>query len=92
MPTLLDKIETKLNIPKETIIEYSAKKFLQDEIRNITIEIFNIATKYGVRSFNELWNKIEKGEITEEECFNDLTRLEYLELRKEEINKILEER
>ena len=91
MKSLLSKVEKKLNVSKEKIIEYGVKKYLSDELRNLNIEILNISNKYGVNSFEELMDKIEKGEITEEECFNDLTRLEYLELKKEQIEALLGE-
>lgn len=91
MASLLDKVEEGLHIPKEKIIEYGVKRFLLDELRNLTIEIRNISIKYGINSFDELWYKIEKSEITEEECFNDLIKLEYLELRKEQITILIKE-
>jgi hypothetical protein len=34
-----------------------------------------------VTSFDELWGKLEKGEVEESACWEDLTRLEFLELR-----------
>jgi hypothetical protein len=36
-----------------------------------------------------LWEKLETGKTTEAECFDDLSKLEYLELEKEEIVKLL---
>lgn len=42
-----------------------------------------------VNSFDELWGKLEAGEITESECLDDLSRPEYLELEKEKVIKLL---
>ena len=57
----------------------------------MSAEILGIHAKYGGRSFDELWGKLEKGEVFESECFDDLTKLEYLELRADKARKILKE-
>ncbi len=91
MQSLLQKVEKELNIPREKIIEEGLKHFLEIEVSNLSIEIRKIGKQYGVDSFNELWGKLKVGEVTEAECFDDLSRLEYLELEKEKIAKLIEE-
>ena len=48
-----------------------------------------LGQKYGVESFDGLWKYLEQGKITESECFDDLTRFEYLEIEKEKVSKLL---
>jgi len=87
----LKKIERELNVPREQLLREGIRGYLEFELRSLSAEILRIHAKYGVKSFNELWVKLEKGEVSESECFDDLTRLEYLELRVEKIRKILQE-
>ncbi len=89
MSSLLQEIEEKLKIPIEKLTEEGVKQFLEIELSNISIEIKKLGQKYGVDSFSGLWKKLEAGKITEAECFDDLSKLEYLELEKEKIVKLL---
>jgi hypothetical protein len=83
-------VEKELNIPKKQLMEKGVKHFLEVELRNLSIEIKKLSGRYGVNSFSELWGKLEAGEITESECFDDLSRLEYLELEREKVVKLLQ--
>lgn len=89
MPDLLERVEKELNIPRKKLIEEGLKHFLEVELSNLTIEISKVGQKYGVNSFDGLWQKLEAGELNEAECFEDLSRLEYLEIEKEKIVKLL---
>lgn len=89
MSNLLQKVEKELNIPREKLIEEGVKRFLEIELSNLSIEIKKLGQKYGVDSFNGLWKKLESGKITEADCFDDLSKLEYLELEKEKVSKLL---
>lgn len=90
MPTLIQMVEKELKIPRKQLVEEGVKHFLEVELKNLSIEIRKLSGRYGVNSFNELWGKLEAGEITESECFDDLSRLEYLELEREKIVKLLQ--
>lgn len=89
MQGLLQRVERELNIPKEEIIQQGIKYFLHTELKNLSIEIKKICKKYGINSFDELWQNLESGKITESECFDDISKLEYLEIEREKISKIL---
>ncbi|RLF22331.1 MAG: hypothetical protein DRN15_06265 [Thermoprotei archaeon] len=85
----LEEVAERLGVPKEVVLREGIRLFLENELRNVRIEIDRIGSKYGVHSSEELWRKIEAGELTESECLNDLMRLEYLEARLEEILRLL---
>lgn len=89
MPSFVQMVENELKIPKERLVEEGVKHFLEIELRNLSIQIKKLAGRYGVESFDELWRKLEAGKIRESECFDDLSSLEYLELEKEKITKLL---
>lgn len=90
MPSLIQMVERELKIPKKRLVEEGIKHFLEIELRNLSIEIKELSGRYGVNSFDELWEKLKAGEITEAECFNDLSRLEHLELEREKVVKLLQ--
>ena len=90
MPSLIQLVEKELKIPKKRLIEEGVKHFLELELKNLSIEIRKLSGRYGVNSFNKLWGKLEAGEITESECFDDLSKLEYLELEREKVVKLLQ--
>jgi len=90
MPSFIQIIEKELNIPKKRLVEEGIKHFLEVELRNLSIEIKKLSGRYGVNSFDELWKKLEAGEITEIDCFDDLSKLEYLELEKEKVVRLLQ--
>jgi len=91
MTVTLEQIEKELNIPKDELIRKGVHRYLEFELRYLKTEISKIHIKYGVHSFNNLWNKIEEGKITESKCFDDLTKLEYLEARAEKVESLLRE-
>ncbi len=90
MPSLIQMVEKELKIPKKRLVKEGVKHFLEVELKNLSIEIRKLSGRYGVNSFDELWEKLAGGEITEAECFDDLIRLEYLELEKEKVIKLLQ--
>ena len=89
MSNFIQTVQKELKIPKDILLEEGVKHFLELELRNISIQIKKLAGRYGVESFDELWQKLERGKITESECFDDLSRLENMELEKEKISKLL---
>jgi hypothetical protein len=89
MQDILQTIEKELKIPKEKLIEEGLMRYLEVELRNVSLEIKKLEQRYGVDSFDGLWEKLEMGKVAESECFDDLTRLEYLETEKEKIGKLL---
>jgi hypothetical protein len=89
MSSLIQIIEKELNIPKAKLVKEGLKHFLAAELRNLSIEIKKRTGRYGVDSFEGLWEKLEAGEVTEAECFDDLTKIEHLELEREKITKLL---
>jgi hypothetical protein len=83
-------VEKELQIPKDRLVEEGVRHFLAVELRTLSIEIKKLSNRYDVNSFDELWKKLEVAEITESECFDDLSRLEYLEIAREKTAKLLQ--
>ena len=82
-------IAKELSIPEDELIKESLKTYLQDKLLEVESEIFKIKKKLDVENIHELNEKAEKGEIYEEEAFEDYFLLDNLEAEREKIEKIL---
>jgi len=91
MTVTVERVERELNIPKDELIKEGIHRYLEFELRSLKAEMSKILGKNRVHSFNELWSKLERGEVSESECFEDLTKLEYLEVRAEKVESLLKE-
>lgn len=91
MGVTVERVEKELNVPRDILLRDGMKRYLEFELRRLEIDADKIRRRYGVKSFDDLWRKLEGGEVSEAECFEDLTRLEYLEVRAEKVMKLLEE-
>ena len=58
-------------------------------MREIKTEIFKIRTKYGVSSVEEFEELYKKGKIEEKDTWQELQRLDHLEFKKDELEKVL---
>jgi len=85
----INDLAEKLNISADEIIRESLKIFLERKLRELKVEIFRIRSKYGISSVEEFEELYKRGEIEEKNTWQDLQRLDHLEFKKEEIEKIL---
>jgi hypothetical protein len=74
------------------LIEKSLKIFLERKVREIKTEIFKITGKYNISSVEELEELYKKGEIEEKDSCQDLQKLDHLEFKRDELEKLLKER
>jgi hypothetical protein len=89
MTVSVEAIAETLGLKKEELIKNGVKAYLKSELRRINAEIIIVYNRYGVTSLNELDEKINKGALSETETFEDFTKLDYLEAKKEKIEQIL---
>ena len=89
MAVSVEAIAETLGLKKEELIKNGVKAYLESELRRINAEIIIVYNRYGVASLNELDKKINKGELSETETFEDFTKLDHLEAKKEKIEQIL---
>jgi hypothetical protein len=78
-----------LGVSEDELVEKSVKAYLENELRRIKAEMNSIFTRYDVRSFLELDEKITSGALNETDSFEDYTRLDYLDSQREKIEKVL---
>lgn len=89
MSETVEAIAETLGLKKEELIKNGVRAYLKSELRRLNAEIIIIHNRYGVKSLEELDKKISKGVLNETETFEDFTKLDYLEDKKEKIEEIL---
>lgn len=89
MTVRVEAIAETLGLKKEELIKNGVKAYLESALRRLNTDIIIIYNRYGVKSFEELDKKISKGALSETDTFEDFTKLDYLETKKEKIEEIL---
>ena len=81
----IEEIAKTLDLDPVELERESLKSFLGKELRNTEVEIYKIGNKHGVKSVLELDERLQRGEIKEEDMLEDFMELEFLETRREKI-------
>lgn len=87
----IEMLAQEFNLSKEAILRESLKVFLERKLREIKTEIFKIVGKYKVSSVEELEELYKKGEVEEKDSWQDLQKLDHLEFKRDELEKLLKE-
>jgi len=90
MATSVEEAATMLHMEKAELVEEGLKAYLKERLRGLKAEITAIYLRYGVSSIDELDKKINEGELSESDTFDDFTMLDYLEGEKDKIKTIVE--
>jgi len=83
------EVSKTLGVSEDELVEKGVKAYLEMELRRVKAEIYSVFSKYKVGSFKELDEKVSSGELSETETFEDFTKLDYLESKREKIEKLL---
>ncbi|MEB3806401.1 MAG: hypothetical protein GSR73_02670 [Desulfurococcales archaeon] len=69
----------------------AVKALVREELRRVRAEKASILARYGVKRFDELWRLVEEDAIDDTTIHDDIVRLDYLEHREKELEKLLKE-
>jgi len=86
----LKKVSEILQMDKDELEKEGIKSFLNAKLRSVETEIFRIAQKYGIKSVEELDEKLKQGLVEEEDVLPDFQELDYFESQREQILKAME--
>ena len=64
---------------------------IREELRRIRAEKAVILARHDVKDFHELWRRVEEGVVDDTVAHDDIVRLDYLEHREKELERLLEE-
>ena len=86
---LLDFLVTTIGMSKRDILRESLTAFLEKKLKEIKLQIYEISKKYGISTIEEFEELYKKGIIEEKFSWKDYQRLDHLEFKKEQLEKIL---
>lgn len=77
----VEEISEALGLSKEELIRRGVRAYLELELKRISSEIMTL--------YRELDEKISRCELSETDTLDDFTRLDYLEAKRDEVEKFL---
>lgn len=86
-----EELAREIGISKENVFREGIRTFLEKNLREIKIEIYEITSKYNVASVEEMERRYREGSLEESESWKDFQRLDHLEYKREHLSRILEE-
>jgi hypothetical protein len=86
---LTDAIARKLGIEPKDLERESLQAYLEVRRRQVEAELFQLATKHGVRTVQEFDAAVKQGRIRETEGFEDFFSLDHLEAERDKILEAL---
>lgn len=89
MVVKLEEIAKLLQINKDNLLHKGLMAYLKERLRELRTEINVIHLKYHISSLEDFDIKINRGEFSETDTFEDFARLDYLESEEEKFNDIL---
>ena len=87
----LRSVARTLGISVEEAEKRAIIALIREELRRVRAEKALILSRYGVEGFDELWRKVEEDSIDDTIAHDDIVRLDYLEHRERELEKLLRE-
>ena len=87
---LVEKLAREMGASKESILEQGLRAFLERQLREIKVEMFQITTRYHVSSVVEMEKQYQNGTLEEAGSWRDLQRLDHLEYKRDQLSRLLE--
>jgi hypothetical protein len=87
--TMLTKVAQELHIPEEELIGQGLRAVLERQLRAVKAEIFEICSRYGVSSVEEMEARYKEGTLEEAESRQNLQRLDHLEYKRDRLQELL---
>lgn len=88
---IINSISKNMGISEGNIIKEGIVAFLEKKLKEIKSEIYEIGSRYNVASIWEFDELYKKGLVEEKVSWRDYQKLDHLEFKKEQIEKILKE-
>ncbi len=89
MSVSIEKVSEILTLKKEEAVEEGLRALLEKKLRELRAEIISTCLKYKVSSLTEFDEKINRGELSETDTFEDFIRLDFLESEEEKIKELI---
>ncbi len=80
---MFEQIALKLQLSPQELERESLLVFLQQRLRLVESQLFDLAQKYGVKTVEELDQLVQSGQIHEAEAFEEYFEFEHLEAKRD---------
>ncbi|MEJ2210556.1 MAG: hypothetical protein P8129_16170 [Anaerolineae bacterium] len=88
---MYEEIATKLQLSPEELERESLRLFLNHRLRLVESQILGLAHRYGVETVTELDAKVQRGELHEDEAFEDYFDFDNLEAERDALVESLKD-
>jgi hypothetical protein len=87
---ILNKAAEELHIPEDDLIRKGLHSYLERQLRMVQVETFEITNRYNVSNVEDLEERYRDGTLEEADSWRDFQRLDHLEYKREQLQKLLE--
>jgi hypothetical protein len=88
--TILRKVARNLKISEEDLLRQGLRSFLEQQLRKVNADIFEISSRYDVKTVDEMEKRYQNGTLEEAASWRDLQRLDHLEYKRDQLSGLLE--
>lgn len=85
----IELLSKEFSLSKDEILKESLIYFLEKKLRAIKTDIFKITGKYNISSIEEFEDHYKKGSIEERDSWSEFQKLDHLEFKRDELEKLL---
>lgn len=86
----MKRLAEAFSLTEEEFLQESVRAFLQERLRLLTAEYRSRCARFGASSLEELDQKIRRGEVAEEDVWEDFQQIDDLAGQIERIQQLLE--
>ena len=88
--SLLHTVSQELQIPADELLRLGIRTFLEQRLRTIKSDIFEICGRYCVVNVEGMEARYREGTLEEDDSWQDLQRLDLLEYKRDKLLRTLE--
>jgi hypothetical protein len=88
---MYESIAVKLRLSPQELEQESLRLFLTHRLRLVESQLLSLARKYGAQTVTELDEMVQKGQIHEDEAFEDYFEFDHLEAERDVLIESLRE-
>ncbi len=88
---MYESIAQKLQLSPQELEQESLRLFLKHRLRLVESQLLSLVRRYGVQTVTELDEMVQRGQIHEEEAFEDYFEFDHLEAERDVLIESLKE-
>ncbi len=88
--SVFEAVAEEVHLSEETLMKQGLRLFLERQLLEIKVEIFDIIGRYGVSGVEAMEARYRDGSLEEADTWRDLQRLDHLEYKRDRLLKLLE--